>query len=505
MRDHQPVPPPLDGFRPVGYLGSGGFGEVFLYEDVSTSARFAIKVLREGSLAMGGTQLMQEAQALGRLSANGPHPNIVAVQRVSYTRTGRPYLVMEYCPGGSWAQQIGQKGRIHPSKVLSVGIQIAGALHMAHRQGIVHRDIKPGNILIGARIGGQGIPKLGDFGIAALTADEVARGSAWMSRDYCAPEVLESGEADELADVFALAATLYHALAGHSWVRDPDGDNSPDAIEHRIRTSPVPSIGSNAPETLEYLLRAAMNRDRSVRAMTFPTAKDFALRLQDVELELQYPQTRLPVEEADYHTGPRLDLPPPRVNEQLVPPPPPVMPASFDSGPAQWTGRTGDVAAQAATGRREVAEDKQSATLEQPRRRVPPLVWVGTAVAALAVGGIVLANVLTGAAGQPGANGGKPSQGAGDPAVTDRKPVPVPTVKGERVDADSVKFTWTYPDAQEGDTFRVLRRDGSNAPPVFVTGPEWTLDGVRDRVCVVVTVVRADRRTTERGGEDCAE
>src|SRR5687767_1512222 len=121
MRDYQPVPPPIDGFRPAGYLGSGGFGEVFLYEDVNTLARFAIKVLREGSLATGGTQLMRQARALGRLSANGPRPNIVAVQRVGFTGNGRPYLVMEYCPGGSWAQQIGQKGRIHPSKVLSVG------------------------------------------------------------------------------------------------------------------------------------------------------------------------------------------------------------------------------------------------------------------------------------------------------------------------------------------------------------------------------------------------
>src|SRR5688572_10372673 len=174
MPEVTPAPPPIAGYRPVKYICSGGFGDVFRYEHTATLAAVAVKVLRDGVLAAGAAQqLLHEAQALGRLSASGPHPNIVAVQDVG-TAGGRPYLMMEFCPGGSWADEITRRGRVHPSKVLSVGIQIAGALYMAHQAGIVHRDIKPGNILMGANVGGHGIPKLADFGIAAVTAEELA-------------------------------------------------------------------------------------------------------------------------------------------------------------------------------------------------------------------------------------------------------------------------------------------------------------------------------------------
>lgn len=487
-------PPTIDGYRHVRYLGSGGFGEVHHYQHVGTDAAVAIKILRDGALAAGGAQqLLQEARALGRLSTSGPHPNIVAVQDVGQVR-GRPYLVMELCAGGSWATQITDLGRLYPSVVLSVGIQIAGALHLAHQAGIVHRDIKPGNILLGARVGGHGIPKLADFGIAAQSAEEVSRGSAWLSRDYAAPEVVLSREADQMSDIFSLAATLYHALAGGSWVRRPGEDNSAATLEQRILQGRVPAIvGNDVPEELQWLIRSAMHADPKIRARNVATAKDFALRLQDIQIREGYDRTLVPI-------GDVVELVP-DVAEPVVhePPSPPIVISDhFESAPfdslasvAEPKPRHDDQDARADTERARPIPTAEEPVSTRPAGRGGRRAVLIAAVVVVIGGGLVGANLFLKPV--PGPTTAATHAPTGDGAVPNADVLPVPVIEVRRDASGAVTFIWTYPSAGAlGDQFNV--QQAGQAKAEIVTEPKWSPPaGAGAGVCVRVSVIRNGR------------
>jgi serine/threonine protein kinase len=175
-------PPTLPGFSYVRVLGSGGFADVFLYEQNMPRRQVAVKVLLAEMVNDQVRQMFQaEANLMAQLSS---HPSILTVYQASVSSDGRPYLVMELC-SASLSQRY-RVERIPVAEVLRIAIKIGSAIETAHMAGVLHRDIKPSNILLTA----YGHPVLSDFGIAATLGELDSPQSVGMSIPWSAPEVL---------------------------------------------------------------------------------------------------------------------------------------------------------------------------------------------------------------------------------------------------------------------------------------------------------------------------
>ena len=200
--------PKIDGLSAWRPLARGGVAVVWQAHQAVVDRHVAVKVYELGWQQDDPRHFVREAMALEHLAS---HPGIVTPYAVGRLPDKRPYLVMELCPGGSltrWLEPTEQPGQ---ERVREVGVRIADVLAAAHAAGLVHGDVKPGNILIDS----VGAPRLADFGSA------VERGTAcdpadprWVSPDWAPPEVLRGEPATEAGDVFSLAATLHALLAG---------------------------------------------------------------------------------------------------------------------------------------------------------------------------------------------------------------------------------------------------------------------------------------------------
>ena len=288
MAKRLPSPPPvLAGLSYVRPLGSGGFADVFLYEQDMPRREVAVKVLprdvRDGELLR---MFNAEADVLARLSA---HPSIVTVYQAGISADGRPYIVMEFCPS-SLARRY-RLERMPVAEVLLTGVKLASAIESAHRAGLVHRDIKPSNILITS----YGAPVLADFGISssiARTADDEVTA---MSVPWSAPEVIDERSGGSIAsEVWSLGATVYSLLAGRSpFERGERGQNAREQLRRRIlRAAYTPTGRPDVPASLEAVLARAMSRHPSAR---YGSAGEFAEGLRAVQLELGLAPTPLEV------------------------------------------------------------------------------------------------------------------------------------------------------------------------------------------------------------------
>uniref|UniRef100_UPI00293EDBCD serine/threonine-protein kinase n=1 Tax=Clavibacter sp. MX14-G9D TaxID=3064656 RepID=UPI00293EDBCD len=279
-------PPVLPGFTYVTVLGSGGFADVFLYEQDMPRRQVAVKVmLAEIVTDRLRAMFRAEADLMAQLSA---HPSVLTVHQASVAADGRPYLVMELC-----SSSLSDRYRREPlgvAEVLRVGIRIASAVETAHRAGVLHRDIKPANILTTA----FGHPVLSDFGIASTLEDAAATDAVGLSIPWSAPEVLaDESPGTVRSEVWSLAATVYSLLAGRSPFEVPGGQNAPADLVARIqRARPLPTGRADVPERLELVLRRAMSRQPSARP---ESALAFVRELQAVEAELRLAQTPLEV------------------------------------------------------------------------------------------------------------------------------------------------------------------------------------------------------------------
>ncbi|RRO14213.1 serine/threonine protein kinase [Saccharopolyspora rhizosphaerae] len=214
-----------DRYRLERQLGSGGMGVVWLATDELLQRPVAVKQLNaaEGASPEVAEEARQRAMREGRIAARLHHPNAVAVHDVTQ-HDGFPVLIMEYLPSRSLAEVLAGKGRMTPGAVASMGAQAAAALEAAHAAGITHRDIKPGNILLGD----DGTAKITDFGISHA-ADDVAvtrTGVIAGTPAYLAPEVARGQAPTPASDVYSLGATLYAAVEG----APPFGDESTNSI-----------------------------------------------------------------------------------------------------------------------------------------------------------------------------------------------------------------------------------------------------------------------------------
>ncbi|MDO4887151.1 MAG: serine/threonine-protein kinase [Actinomycetaceae bacterium] len=273
------APPKLDDFHFISYLGSGGFSDVYLYEEQLPKRLVAIKVLSKAAKGAGAvSQFRDEVDLMAQLSS---HPSVVTIHDANVSDSGQPYVVMQYCPMPSLAERLAN-GPLPVAEALRMGIQVAGAVHTAHVMGILHYDLKPANVLYSE----FGRPVLGDFGIATLlnasNQDVVGASLPWA-----APEVLANRPSGQAADVYSLAATVYTAVAGRAPYASDEQFTRREYIE-RVLASDVPTLpGSDGPsddagfELLVDVLRKGMAHDPADR---HASAAELGRALQSVQL-----------------------------------------------------------------------------------------------------------------------------------------------------------------------------------------------------------------------------
>jgi serine/threonine protein kinase len=264
-------------YRLVRMIGSGGMGTVWEAEDETLGRPVAVKVLSE-SLAAGERAVRRferEARAAARLSG----PNIAAVYDFGRSE-GRPYIVMELVRGETLADRLAREGPLAPQEAARIAAQVAEALEEAHGAGIVHRDVKPGNVMVTP----AGDVRVMDFGIAAASWAErvTTSGLVLGTPSYLAPEQATSEKTTPASDVYALGAMLYEMVAG----RPPFVAESPVAVAlAHVREKPVPldQVAEGVPPNLAAASMAALAKDPAERP---PSAAAFASILRESTLPL---------------------------------------------------------------------------------------------------------------------------------------------------------------------------------------------------------------------------
>ncbi|WP_367135061.1 serine/threonine-protein kinase [Saccharothrix sp. HUAS TT1] len=258
----------LPGLVDLTPLGQGGFATVYRARQVQLNREVAVKIDdRVLRTERDRRRFLREAHAAARLSG---HPHVVSVHDANFTPQGTPYLVMELCTGGSLADVARRDGPLPAERVRQLGVQLADALAAAHAEGVLHRDIKPGNILLDR----YGTVKLADFGLAALLD---AEGSSTVTRDalspsYAPPEAFAMAAPTPAADVYALAATLYDLLAGKPPRPVPWPIESFDHLGEVLR-SPVPQV-PGVPQNLHDVLVRALEPDAAKRTPSAARLRD---------------------------------------------------------------------------------------------------------------------------------------------------------------------------------------------------------------------------------------
>ncbi|RZL84805.1 MAG: tetratricopeptide repeat protein [Rhodococcus sp. (in: high G+C Gram-positive bacteria)] len=207
-------------------------------------------------------RFFREQRAMGRLTG---HPNIVNILQVGATVSGRPFIVMPFHSQDSLDARIRRDGPLPLDQALRLGVKMAGAVESAHRLGILHRDVKPANILLTD----YGEPELTDFGIAHITGGfETATGAVTGSPAYTAPEVLAGDSPSPAADVYGLGATLFSALTGHAAFERRSGEQVV-AQFLRITTQEVPDLRERGiPDDVSAAIARAMSRTPGQRPAT---------------------------------------------------------------------------------------------------------------------------------------------------------------------------------------------------------------------------------------------
>jgi hypothetical protein len=198
----------IAGFQLVEVAGRGGMGVVYRAYDPGLDRHIAIKLLRKDHSS--DSRFIEQLENEARITASINDPNVVRVYATGFDR-GRFYLAMELVDKGSLDDLIRLQGRVAEAQILDVGIQIASGLRAASQHGLIHRDVKPGNILFGS----TRTAKIVDFGLAMFANQiEESTGEIWGTPYYVPPEKLDGSIEDLRSDIYSLGATLFHALAG---------------------------------------------------------------------------------------------------------------------------------------------------------------------------------------------------------------------------------------------------------------------------------------------------
>ncbi|MBM7505093.1 protein kinase [Agromyces aurantiacus] len=557
MRRPPSSPPELPGYTHLGLLGSGGFADVFLYEQRLPRRKVAVKVLLADDIDAGTrAQFVAEANLMARLSA---HPFIVTIFHADVSADGRPYFVMEYCSGPSLSERY-KRQPLSVEDALRTGIRLSGAVATAHAAGILHRDIKPANVLTND----YGWPALSDFGISSdlegelpvhtmsFTADPGATGSrtgsdraaVGMSVPWSPPELFEDDpRPDTRSDVFALAATVHTLLAGRTPFEIPGRSNGPLDLIGRIERGRVTPIGrDDVPASLEAVLATGMAVRREDR---YQSAVEFGRALQRIELELGYSVTGIEVpslptaDPGAVESGPDAAAEPGAPDDDAAtraravrvvhaePPPGPApmsaplraaapdedatrarsvrevraQPGAAASSASSMAGDLGDAVEDGTVVRPAVSgaarpsgPSSEAEPADRPARRRRAVTGAIVAAASIVVVGAVAAAIALGGAGSAGGEDpSTPEPSAEDAIIAAR--VPAPEVgDGERTSGGDVVFPVSHEPTEDGDRYRWRRVDGVGTTAV-ATGSEIVVQGVADgaTVCIEVQVQRGSK------------
>ncbi len=256
----RPMVPEVAGVEGLVLVGRGGHGLVYRGRQPEMGRDVAVKLLSAPAPDERAVERWRrEVTAMGRLSN---HPGIVTVLSEGVTVGGHPYLVMPFLPGGSLHDRIRERGALPPADVVEVGRRLASALAAAHAAGVVHRDVKPANVMFTE----YDEPQLGDFGIARLAdAATTATGSIHATLEYAAPEVLSGLPATPSSDVYGLGATLHAALGGASPFAGPADEPLAGRVG-RVVTQPPPDLRrAGVPPDLAAVVERCMAKDPAER------------------------------------------------------------------------------------------------------------------------------------------------------------------------------------------------------------------------------------------------
>jgi serine/threonine protein kinase len=266
---------PIEGYEITRSIGKGGFGVVYLATQLSLNRPVAIKILPN---ELAGNQLyvqrfFREAQTAGKLV----HPNVVQVLDVGQSN-GYYFIVMEYVPGASIEQQIQQSGALSDEKVFEIGASVGKALQAASKYDLVHRDIKPGNLMLTE----DDLVKLADFGIAREREDtSITQDARIGTPDYMSPEQAQGKPVDVRSDLYSLGATLYHCATG----RTPfPGDTAQGVLLQQVQDRPVPPKERNPAISgaLDRLILRLLEKDPANR---FQTPDSLVEAIENVQSE----------------------------------------------------------------------------------------------------------------------------------------------------------------------------------------------------------------------------
>ncbi|MEM7272140.1 MAG: protein kinase, partial [Actinomycetota bacterium] len=309
----------IGGLDHATEIGVGGSAVVYRARQVDLDREVAVKVLSVTDEAFV-RRFKREAKTLGKL---GQSPSVVTVYDTGITNAGQPYLILELC-ASSVLEELKTKGPFDPMTACAAGAQVADALAEAHRNGVVHRDIKPGNILLGQ----TGRYMVTDFGISTVTGSTLGQtNSVGFTASYVAPETLTENEAGPPADVYSLGATLFHMLSGRAPYVDGDTHTNLLALAERVTKEPVPDLRPlGVPDDVCRIIEGAMAKAPADR----PTAEQLGGQLRavlDQPAGSAVPTAAASAPASDItavltpvgagtaaDTGPRPDAPPPTTN-----------------------------------------------------------------------------------------------------------------------------------------------------------------------------------------------
>ncbi|MEP6842434.1 MAG: protein kinase [Pseudolysinimonas sp.] len=464
-------PPVLPGFSYVHVLGSGGFADVFLYEQNMPRRQVAVKVMLSEVVNEQVRQMFQaEANLMAQLSA---HPAILTVYQASVSADGRPYLVMELC-SASLSERY-RRESIPVPEVLRVAVKVGSAIETAHRAGVLHRDIKPSNILLTA----YGHPVLSDFGIASTLTAAREDDSVGLSIPWSAPEVLLDEVPGSIAsEVWAFAATVYSLLAGRSPFELPGGSNSSSDLMSRIaRAKPQPIGRADVPASLEALLRRAMSRRPELRP---GSVLELVRELQLIETELGVPQTSIEVAMDDWALGTVADL---EERTRLRPlasgatAPPVRRRRRATAGDGEYS-PVGTVRELSAPGPR--SNSRATRPTRVPRFAIWAIVLASVLVVALGAAALVL--VLR--------------------AGASSKDIPVVTDIAASLSGDTVHFSWRDPGLTASDRYQIQVVGGTSS---IQLSPKFVVDGSTGTTVCITVAVNRDGKTGDPSAEKCVD
>jgi eukaryotic-like serine/threonine-protein kinase len=287
----EPLAPPewVSHYRILNKLGSGGMGDVYLAEDTLLNRRVAIKFPRHASddELRADRRLIREAHAAASLD----HPNICAIYEVG-EEAGHTFIVMQYVEGESLATRI-RNGPPDLGECLEIAVQVADALAEAHSHGLIHRDIKPQNIIVTARHHA----KVMDFGLAKIVLDRSLTNSEAVTESlltepgamvgtlpYMSPEQVRGEELDALSDIFSFGALLYETITGNRPFKAESPAMTISAIVGK-EPAPLARYSKGVPAELERIVNKALRKDRDER---YQTAKDLLIDLRSLNQQLLF-------------------------------------------------------------------------------------------------------------------------------------------------------------------------------------------------------------------------